>query len=109
MPSLYEGFGFPVLEAQALGAPVACSRTASLVELMNGSAALFDPENVDDMAAVMSRCILDRKFNGELRSASGENVTRFSWTGAAQGYARIYEKLGSGDPIINAQSDRVTT
>jgi glycosyltransferase involved in cell wall biosynthesis len=94
MPSLYEGFGFPVLEAQALGAPVACSRRAALIELMNDSAALFNPEDVDDIAAVMSQCIRDRTLNSELRRMSLDNVTRFSWTKSAQEYERAYKVFG---------------
>ena len=50
VPSLYEGFGFPVLEAFAAGAPVACSRAASLAEAAGDAAVLFDPGDVEDMA-----------------------------------------------------------
>jgi glycosyltransferase involved in cell wall biosynthesis len=94
MPSLYEGFGFPVLEAQSLGVAVACSNVAALPELMRDSAAFFDPENVNEMAEVTKRCVTDRSFNEEMRRKSGENIRRFSWTSTAAGYEELYIKLG---------------
>jgi glycosyltransferase involved in cell wall biosynthesis len=98
MPSLYEGFGFPVLEAQALGAPVACSGTASLPEIMQDSAAMFNPEDIDDMAGTMKRCLLDRKLNEELRLLARKNVSRFSWEQTAREYQSIYRHSGSKSP-----------
>lgn len=93
MPSLYEGFGFPVLEAQRLGAPVACSDAASLGELTGGSAALFNPEDVENMAAVIEHCVLNRETNAELRRSAVENSQRFAWAVTAQAYERAYKSI----------------
>ena len=93
MPSLYEGFGFPVLEAQAKGIPIACSNAGSLPEVTAASAALFDPENVDDIAGTILRCITDRALNANLRKRSRENVVRYSWDQTADVYLACYREL----------------
>ncbi len=84
MPSLYEGFGFPVLEAQACGTPVACSNTSSLPEVAGQAAEFFDPRNVEEMVTAIQHVLQDAARRQELAAAGGENVKRFSWERAAE-------------------------
>lgn len=93
MPSLYEGFGLPVLEAQLQCVPVACSNRGSLPEVVGQSALLFDPENVEEIAKVMVQCVRDRDLNRSLRERGVLNVARFSWKRTAQEYRDCYLRV----------------
>jgi glycosyltransferase involved in cell wall biosynthesis len=83
-PSLYEGFGFPVLEAQSVGAPVACSNTSSLPEVAGHAALLFDPLSVEDIAGAVQRVLFDEAMRTMLIASGYRNVTRFSWERCAE-------------------------
>ena len=78
-PSLYEGFGLPILEAQMAGVAVASSTAASLPEVAGEGAALFDPLSTDDMARVIRDCLLDSGRRAALIGKGRANVARFSW------------------------------
>jgi glycosyltransferase involved in cell wall biosynthesis len=90
-PSLYEGFGLPILEAQQLGVPVVCSTAGSLPEVAGQSALFFDPLSIDQMAEAIRTCLSDRTLNGRLRQLGKENVARFSWEKTARAMLRVYE------------------
>jgi len=79
-PSLYEGFGIPILEAQSFGCPVITSNIASMPEVAGDGAIFVDPNNVDGLANAMS-CIAD---NVSLVEAGFRNVSRFSWDVASK-------------------------
>lgn len=79
LPSLYEGFGLPLLEAQALGTPVACSSAASLPEVADGSAQLFDPTAVDSIADAMRIALGDAALRRRLAKLGTRNAARHSW------------------------------
>ena len=78
-PSLYEGFGIPVLEAGACGVPVITSNTSSLPEVAGDAALLVDPHDVDAIAEAMSRLVTDAELRAELSRRGLANVQRFSW------------------------------
>ncbi len=83
-PSLYEGFGFPLLEAQSVGVPVACSHASSLPEVAGGSALLFDPFDVEAMAHALEVVIADEDVRRRLVEAGYSNLSRFSWEACAR-------------------------
>ena len=82
-PTLYEGFGFPVVEAMHCGVPVICSNTSSLPELAGDAALLVDPLDVDAIAAAMSRLSDDAALRDGLRARGAVQARRFTWGEAA--------------------------
>lgn len=82
-PSLYEGFGFPVLEAMACGTPVICSNTSSLPEIAGDAAVQVDPMNVDELTRAIERLLVDRELQDRLVERGHTNLHRFSWARCA--------------------------
>ena len=95
-PSLYEGFGLPVLEAMACGSPVVCSNTSSLPEVAGDAALLVDPLDVDALASALLRIVADESLRLELIDRGFRQVRRFSWTGAARQTMHILKEAGRG-------------
>lgn len=93
MPTLYEGFGLPVLEAQQAGTVVACSTAGSLPEVAGAGAAFFDPLSVDSMAETIFRCIVDSELRAQLYQEGQENLKRFSWEKAAKETLAVYHNV----------------
>jgi glycosyltransferase involved in cell wall biosynthesis len=91
-PSLYEGFGLPVLEAMARGVPVATSARGSLAEVAGDAALLFDPEDVAAITAALERLLGDEDERERLGVAGEQRATRFSWSRTADGTLRSYER-----------------
>ena len=89
-PSLYEGFGQPPLEAMASGAPVAASNIPAIAEIAGEAAALFDPEDVEDIAAVASG-VLDAPQR--FAAAGLEQARRFTWAETARRHEAVYAGL----------------
>lgn len=92
-PSLYEGFGLPILDAQQAGVPIACSNVAALPEVAGDGAILFDPLSVDDMAQKLRRALLDLDLRETLTRNGRENAAIFSWDKAARETTAIYRKV----------------
>jgi glycosyltransferase involved in cell wall biosynthesis len=90
LPSRYEGFGLPVLEAMSCGCPVISSNAAALPEVCGDAALLFDPGDVDALAALLERLVDDAAVRGELIRRGFANCSRFSWERTARQAAAVY-------------------
>jgi len=91
-PSLFEGFGIPVVEAMACGCPVACSNTTSLPELIADAGATFDPTSVDDLADAIRIAWNDETARARMRTAGLNRVRRFDWNTTAHQTLGVYER-----------------
>lgn len=96
MPSVYEGFGLPVLEAMAAGTPVVCSRAASLPEVGGDAVEYFDPMSVDDLAAALSRVLHSDGLRAEMRRKGLARAKQFTWEECARRYCEVYRTVASG-------------
>jgi glycosyltransferase involved in cell wall biosynthesis len=95
-PSLYEGFGLPVLEAMVRGLPVACSDRGALPEVVGDAALIFDAESPRSIADAIEELLQDEALAARLRRAGLERARRLTWTATAHATLRSYESaLGS--------------
>ncbi len=92
MPSTYEGFGLPVLEAMRLGTPVICARASSLPEVAGDAAALIDPDDDEELASIILRVMSDDRLNASMRAASLAQSARFSWDETARRTINAFEE-----------------
>ncbi len=92
-PSLYEGFGLPVLEAMACGTPVVTSNTSSLVEVGGDAALLVEPTNVDAIAHAMRRILQEADLRQQLVKQGFEQARQFTWDKAALQLKEIYNRF----------------
>jgi glycosyltransferase involved in cell wall biosynthesis len=93
MPSLYEGFGFPVLEAMSAGTPVLCSNSSSLPEVAGDAGILFPPEDQQALATAMQDLIERPSLAEELRRKGVEQARQFSWQRNAEQTIAIYRDV----------------
>ncbi|MBI5053902.1 MAG: glycosyltransferase family 4 protein [Chloroflexi bacterium] len=92
-PSLFEGFGLPVLEAMSLGAAVITSNVTSLPEIVGDAGILLDPLRADEIAQAMQSLLHDSKLREQLKTKAFERSQKFSWDTAARQVLKIYESL----------------
>ena len=90
LPSLYEGFGLPVLEAMRRGVPVACSDRSSLPEVAGEAALTFDPGDQQVVNAALATLLGDADLRERLRVAGREQAARFTWRATAEATAASY-------------------
>jgi glycosyltransferase involved in cell wall biosynthesis len=92
-PSLWEGFGLPVLEAMACGAPVLTSNVSSLPEVAGDAAVLVPPTDVDALAAWLGRLLDDEAFRADLSARGRRRAAQFSWERCARETLAVYEAV----------------
>jgi len=92
-PSLYEGFGMPVLEAMACGAPVLTSKTTALVEVAGDAALLIDPENVQELGEAMVKALKNEPLRRYLKEQGIQRAKQFTWGQAATRTLNLYYEL----------------
>lgn len=93
LPSVYEGFGFPPLEALACGAAVVCSDASALPEIVGNAGLLLAPTGVRAWADALERVWTDAALRRDLRSRGPAHAARFTWQAAAQATRRVYDDL----------------
>lgn len=92
-PTLYEGFGLPIIEAMACGTPVLTSNVSSMPEIAGGAAVLADPTDVDKIQRSLEDLLLDKQKQKELITKGLKRAKDFSWKRAAEQTAEIYKQL----------------
>jgi alpha-1,3-rhamnosyl/mannosyltransferase len=93
LPSLYEGFGLPVLEAMTCGTAVACSNSSSLPEITHEAAISFDPFDVEAIASALRRLLGDSALRTRIAEAGIEQAARFSWARTAAATLAVYRDV----------------
>jgi glycosyltransferase involved in cell wall biosynthesis len=96
MPSQYEGFGLPVLEAMACGTPVVTSNVSSLPEVAGGAAVLVDPRRPSDIAAGIRRVVGEPGLREQLRRKGLDRAREFTWEKAARLALEVFEQVAAG-------------
>ena len=94
-PSLYEGFGLPVLEAMACGTPTVAADIAALREVADGAAYLADPANPSVFAAAIAHVITDGPTRRELAAAGVQRASAFDWAASASAHADVFHDVSS--------------
>lgn len=91
-PSLYEGFGLPVLEAFACGCPVISSNAASLPEVGGDAAIYFDPQNISQLTKILNEVLEDKSLQNKLSNIGLNQAKKFSWERVADETIKVYQK-----------------
>lgn len=92
-PSLYEGFGMPILEAMVNNCPVVLADASCFPEIAADSALYFDPESIEDMSEKLIAVAQDSELRRDLINKGADRVKLFSWDNCAKGHMKVYESL----------------
>jgi len=95
-PSLYEGFGLPILEAMAKGVPILSSNISSIPEVVKSAAILVDPYNVAQIAQVMYTLLEDKNLQKKLITKGHTRVKNFTWEKCARKTLSVYREINKG-------------
>ena len=92
-PSLYEGFGIPLLEAMNMECPVICSESSCFPEIVNDAAILFDPTDIESLEFKMEKLIYDDQLLLNLKKKGNDNLNNYSWKKCADETEKLYKKI----------------
>lgn len=92
-PSIYEGFGFPMLEAMTLGTPVVAADAGAISEVADGAARLVDPFDVDAIAGALRAALADESVRSDLAAAGARRAAELSWRATAEGLSAVYSDV----------------
>lgn len=92
-PSLYEGFGFPILEAMACGCPVITSKVSSLPEIAGDAAILINPKKEHELISAICNVIIDNNLRSELSIRGLMRAKKFNWENCARETLKVYQSL----------------
>jgi glycosyltransferase involved in cell wall biosynthesis len=92
-PSLYEGFGLPLLEAMSCGCPVVCSNTSSIPEIVGDAAEFFNPYEIESIANALEKVLYSSEITQKLIMIGKERVKKFSWDTSAERHRLVYQSL----------------
>ena len=101
VPSWYEGFGLPVLEAMACGTPVICSNVTSLPEVAGNENAMFNPHDVQGILKKITMVITDNGFRESIINDGFKKVEKFSWDGSAEKAVKAFEELNNKHSAVS--------
>ncbi|MBI2600886.1 glycosyltransferase family 4 protein [Candidatus Daviesbacteria bacterium] len=103
-PSLWEGFGIPVLESMACGTPVLVSNLSSLPEIVGDAGLTFDPYSTDQMEQAIRTISTDKKIRQSLSKKGLEQVKKFSWDNMAKIVLKVFKAVTTGHPEYNRRT-----
>jgi len=92
-PSLYEGFGIPIIEAMSLGCPVICSKTSSMHEISSNAAKYFDPNNLEDIRDSIENVVMSKELQNKMRTSGFQQNSNFSWKKCAEETVKVYKNV----------------
>jgi glycosyltransferase involved in cell wall biosynthesis len=105
-PSLYEGFGLPILEAMACGRAVLCSNTSAMPEVADAAGILFDPSSVTEIARAIQDVLLDSELRTRLERLGLKRAASFSWRRAAQKTLNVYYEVAEAKREVEPRPEK---